>query len=511
MFLRDLAGLKVKAGGCGFRNTQRRAVFLNAMNNTMPQMIGDGVTPGLWPDLAPTLGANSFRKGNEKERWKFFFESGSAWATELELEIRRVKDLRNKATRAAGLADPPRHSVFDEPEEGFGAGADKLHRLIFDDIRGHEARALAARARTLMPSDQRRLAFQQSSSCKFSNTLFSGAPNKHTRLSNSEFQAAVQNVLGAPQSILAHAVGLPIFKSPSSGEVLANVDSHGNNLKKLKGATGGGTSQLHNSLVNHLSYWLQRAKIPHKGGAQGKPKTCKDLFTHASSRCRRRAGGMEDTETLLKSIIPDLMIDGRFLSSTLSGDGACLFRGRKSIADVKTKSCDESYGQERTGIGCARVNIRQREVNDKYHARAKELDQRQGTPSGTAGPFENGLKEYGLNGQVIGPVMGAFAEMSSDVYSMVDLISSVLAEEHCSYFAEEPSDAKGYFKARLYRSFGLLAHKGWARLMIDRYQDTVRAPRNDHERSGARQGNDAEEEALEHENYFNPNYQHHQH
>ena len=74
---------------------------------------------------------------------------------------------------------------------------------------------------------------------------------------------------------------------------------------------------------------------------------------------------MEDTETLLKPIIPDLMIDGRFLSSTLSGDGACLFRGRKSIADVKTKSCDESYGQERTGIGCARANIKQREVNDK--------------------------------------------------------------------------------------------------------------------------------------------------
>ena len=112
------------------------------------------------------------------------------------------------------------------------------------------------------------------------------------------------------------------------------------------------------------------------------------------------------------------------------------------------------------------------------------------------------MKEYGLNGQVIGPVMGAFAEMSSYVYSMVDLISSVLAEEHFSYFAEEPLDAKGYFKARLYRSFGLLAHKGWARLMIDRYQDTVRAPRNEHERGGARQGNGAEEEALEHENYF---------
>jgi len=40
-FLRDLAGLKARAGGCGYRSTERRAVFLNTLNNVLPQMIGE--------------------------------------------------------------------------------------------------------------------------------------------------------------------------------------------------------------------------------------------------------------------------------------------------------------------------------------------------------------------------------------------------------------------------------------------------------------------------------------
>jgi hypothetical protein len=34
---------------------------------------------------------------------------------------------------------------------------------------------------------------------------------------------------------------------------------------------------------------------------------------------------------------------------------------------------------------------------------------------------------------VIAPVVGAFAEMSPDTYAIADLISSVLANEHCSF------------------------------------------------------------------------------
>jgi hypothetical protein len=38
--------------------------------------------------------------------------------------------------------------------------------------------------------------------------------------------------------------------------------------------------------------------------------------------------------------------------------------------------------------------------------------------------------------KVIAPVVVAFAEMSPDTYAIADLISSVLANEHCSFFAD---------------------------------------------------------------------------
>jgi hypothetical protein len=60
---------------------------------------------------------------------------------------------------------------------------------------------------------------------------------------------------------------------------------------------------------------------------------------------------------------------------------------------------------------------------------------------------------------VIAPVVGGFAEISLDTTSaIIDHTSSVLANEHCSFFADKPSDAKGVFTQRLYRSLGLAAH-----------------------------------------------------
>jgi hypothetical protein len=58
-------------------------------------------------------------------------------------------------------------------------------------------------------------------------------------------------------------------------------------------------------------------------------------------------------------------------------------------------------------------------------------------------------------------VVGAFAEMSSDTYAIADLVASVLADEHCSYYSEKQSDAKALFTQQLYRSLGLRAHLGW--------------------------------------------------
>ena len=178
----------------------------------------------------------------------------------------------------------------------------------------------------------------------------------------------------------------------------------------------------------------------------------------------------------LNEIIPDIVIDGRFLSMSLDGIGANLIRGTKTLLDVKTLSCKEAYAEERTGVAGAVVTKRQEEVNRQYHMRAREIDLAQGTAPGETGPLKKKLDEYGQSGRVLAPVVGAFAEVSTDTYALVDLISSALADDHCSYYTESPSEAKAVFTQRLYNSFGLSAHLGWARLLIDRYRDLVDTP-----------------------------------
>jgi hypothetical protein len=96
----------------------------------------------------------------------------------------------------------------------------------------------------------------------------------------------------------------------------------------------------------------------------------------------------------------------------------------------------------------------------KYQKKAGELDLEQGTAPGSTCPFRKELNEYGQKGRVIAPAVGAFAEMSSDTYAIAGLISSVLSNEHFSFFADKPSEAKGMFTQRLYCYLGLAAHLG---------------------------------------------------
>ena len=65
-----------------------------------------------------------------------------------------------------------------------------------------------------------------------------------------------------------------------------------------------------------------------------------------------------------------------------------------------------------------------------------KLNGKPGTAAGSTGPFKKELNQYGQKGRVAGPVVGAFAEMSSDTYAIADLVASVLAEVHCSYYSE---------------------------------------------------------------------------
>ena len=162
-----------------------------------------------------------------------------------------------------------------------------------------------------------------------------------------------------------------------------------------------------------------------------------------------------------------MIIDGRLLGFSFDSVGSRIFGGCKTLVDIKTKTCDAKYPMSEGKVAAA-VERRATEASRAYLTRARKLDADLDTPAGTKGPFERKLEAYGKGGRVIIPVVGAFGEMSSDVYSIVDLVASVLTHEHLSHYTEDPAAVKGMFQQRIYQSLGLSAHLSWARLLIDR-------------------------------------------
>ena len=495
-FHRDLMGLKAKNGGMGYRNTARRALFVNSVASAIPQMMGcDGEQP-LWASLGNILGADSFHGDNKKTCWQTFFDSGSAWGAEFESEIKRLKALRNDSLVAAERhLDPPTHEIFDQPDNCFGLRIDKLHRRLFNDIRSHDAEAMRLRALQLPLDDPRRIAYLQSRACKYSNTLFSTMPDPFAPFSTPEFRSAVQNKAGAHQSALKSLIGNPIA---STAQATYTVDPNGYNLKKAQGLKNDGTRQNHDSFVNTLSSWLARARKSHMGGSNGKPRTCKGLF----SRISYRLSQLEEARTpkgmlkVLQRIIPDIVAKD---IDTADEVPSC---SKGTLVDVKTLSPGDVYPDDRTGESNAAVNARQVRVNQDYHKKAKDLDARLGGDQQDG--FEAELKTFGRGGVVLGPIVGAFGEMSSHVDLLADTIADALTAEHLSYYGDRGSKTvKAYYRRVLYRAWGLTAHRGWARLMLDRRSlvQAPGAPRDQSQHPRAR--NDYDEETA-YESYMNP-------
>ena len=88
--------------------------------------------------------------------------------------------------------------------------------------------------------------------------------------------------------------------------------------------------------------------------------------------------------------------------------------------------------------------------------------------------------------------------------------SSITAEikngKHCSFYGDKTSKAvKGFFLNQLYRSWGHTAHRGWARLLLDR-RSLVRVPNAPRRRARA---DDRHYEENIMESYFHPEVNHH--
>ena len=243
-------------------------------------------------------------------------------------------------------------------------------------------------------------------------------PDPQTPFTTLEFCSAIQNKAGAHQSALSAVVGCPIASSAQTTQV---VDPSGYNIKKAQGAKHDGTRQNHDSHVNAISRGLAWAKIQHKGGRSGHPRTCKNIFSGISAPT-------EENTRAYQHIIPDLEINGRPLD-----EGP--LAGKISLVDVKTLSPCDAYTDNQTGEPNAAVNARQKRVNQNYHAKAQRLDEQYGCDENNG--FKARLDSFGQDGRVLRPVIGAFGEMPSDVEHIAESIATELASEHCTYYLDK--------------------------------------------------------------------------
>jgi len=234
------------------------------------------------------------------------------------------------------------------------------------------------------------------------------------------------------------------------------------------------------------------------GGSNGRPRTCKDLFSRISYRLSQleEARTQKGTSKVLQHIIPDIVAK----DIDTNADAPSSFK--RTLIDVKTLSPGDAYPDDRTGDSNAAVNARQVRVNKDYHKKAKDLDIRLGGDQQDG--FDAELSTFGQEGVVLGPVVGAFGEMSVHVDLLANVIADALTAEHLSYCSDRGSKTvKAYYRLVLYRAWGHTAHRGWARLMLDRrgLVQAPNAPRDQSQHPRARSGYD--EEAA-YDSYMNP-------
>ena len=456
--VRDLFCMKARDGGGGFRLTMGRAYFLNAMNNAFMFI------PEFWSHLMdPYFGGTASFEDKCEHRWRAFLASNSRFAAELESEWNRLRAMRQAlvdglAPNADGSAKPLQPSPLDTPAEGLGQGIVKLQRDIFNSITPIKVDLMDARARAMPRQDIRRKAYFEASRCSFSKVLMNSIPIASCPLQTAEFQSAVQNKFGVPQSLCRRLLGFRIKNHPNCPS--SSVDLFGHNLKLVTGAVGGEIRSLHDKFVNVLSKWLKGARIPHKGGRCGTSTSCKGLFSHLVNASPNDSA---EVKRIQNGIIPDIVIKGTAVEGSSFG---C----RDICTDVKTLAAGLCY-QVESPEGAR--DTRAEHVNTQYHTHAHALDVARGTAAGDVGPIETELNKYGEGGKVIGYVVGAFGGVSKSIYDLADLVAEEKVIEYCSQFDMPEKQAKSLIKRKMYRELGLCAHRGWARVLLDRVVDLV--------------------------------------
>ena len=63
--------------------------------------------------------------------------------------------------------------------------------------------------------------------------------------------------------------------------------------------------------------------------------------------------------------------------------------------------------------------------------------------------------------------------MPEDMSRICDIIAHDLARTHVSYYNDDAKRIKGMYRQRIQKAWGHTAHRGWARLLLDRARDLI--------------------------------------
>lgn len=341
------------------------------------------------------------------------------------------------------------------PAEGLGSkSSEKLHKEVFDAIRFLEAEYMEGRSMLLPNGDPRRIAYAEAIHCPFSNSFLGAMPNPACQFSSEEFRSAVQNKFGVPQSECIRLTGLPISNNNNCRQEY--VDKFGYKLKTATGVRGDGVRHLHDKVVNIVSVWLRRSRIPHSGGRYGTPRTCQHIFTNDLMLSDKSS---DEATKLRQGIIPDLHIKRL-------ADGS----NDETIIDVKTLGPGESY---KVKFPHKATEAKQTRVIQDYLRTARKLDASttQAT-SNSMGPAEKHLRSC-TSGGVLPFVVGAFGGASPMLTGFAYELAKVQAADYSHAWKVDNKTALGLIKHNMHQELGLCLHRGWARLMLDRLKESV--------------------------------------
>ena len=130
-------------------------------------------------------------------------------------------------------------------------------------------------------------------------------------------------------------------------------------------------------ILSLLSRWSKRARVHHKGGAWGNPRTCKGTF---SEQINRLGDNDSDDGRWRQGFIPDLIVDAQSLEH-VEDRARARFGEATTLGDVKTLAPGQAYSESLSTDFGASVQKRAGKVHEDYHKAAKKLDAKLGTPA----------------------------------------------------------------------------------------------------------------------------------